>query len=163
MQLPFFISYLFSFPISSWSSPHTCKVLPGSSSWPPPSSWDTLNRTVDGRLIHYVPAGAVCSQPSGHYDAASCAALLPRYWTQAVVSRDPGLVRSFEYTNNTCDPTSDPAASCTQGYYPEYVVDAREPAHVVAAVNFARTANLRLNLKNTGHVSCTCRRPASIT
>lgn len=154
MQLPSFAISFLSLAASFWS-PRTCKLLPSDPGWPSTAAWAALNTTVDGHLLHYIPPGAVCSRPSGHYDAAACAALLPRYWTQAVVSRDPGLVRSLEYTNNSCDPTADPAVACTQGYYPEYVVDAREPAHVAAAVNFARTAGIRLNVKNTGHVSGT--------
>lgn len=69
------------------------------------------------------------------------------------MDRDPGLIRCFEYTNNTCDPTTDEGASCTQGYYPEYVVNVTNEADVSAAVRFARDNNVRLNVKNTGHVS----------
>lgn len=68
------------------------------------------------------------------------------------VDKDPGLIKCFEYTNNTCDPTSDPSVPCTQGYYPEYVVNTTKEEHVSAAVRFARDNNVRLNIKNTGHV-----------
>lgn len=137
---------------AGWSGVSSCKTLPSDSDWPSHAKWAALAAEVDDQLIHYVPTGAVCSQSSGYYDAAACAELLPVYWRQSFVDKDPGLVRCFEYTNNSCDPSSDPATACTSGYYPAYVVNATKPEHVSAAVRFARDNNVRLNVKNTGHV-----------
>lgn len=55
------------------------------------------------------------------------------------------------YTGGTCLPTGDASDTCTQGGYPEYVVNATNVAQIQLAVNFARNANLRLVVKNTGH------------
>jgi hypothetical protein len=56
------------------------------------------------------------------------------------------------FTGLSCIPTVDPSiGNCTQGTYPEYVVNARSVRDVQAAVNFARNTNIRLVIKNTGH------------
>lgn len=41
--------------------------------------------------------------------------------------------------------------SCTLGGFPEYSVKVTNVAQIQLAVNFARAANLRLIIKNTGH------------
>lgn len=51
----------------------------------------------------------------------------------------------------TCLHTGDFTDKCTLGGYPVYVVEATNVAQIQLAVNFARTANLRLVVKNTGH------------
>ncbi|KXN81948.1 O-methylsterigmatocystin oxidoreductase [Leucoagaricus sp. SymC.cos] len=56
------------------------------------------------------------------------------------------------YTGLSCIPTTDPnSGNCTQGTYPIYVVDAHKTSDVQAAVNFARSHNIRLVIKNSGH------------
>lgn len=44
-----------------------------------------------------------------------------------------------------------PFGNCTRGGFPEYVVKATDARHVQAAVDFARTNNIRLVIK---YVSC---------
>jgi hypothetical protein len=48
-------------------------------------------------------------------------------------------------------PTADPTNNCTLGAYPNYAVNVSNVAQIQLAVNFARNANLRLVVKNTGH------------
>lgn len=55
------------------------------------------------------------------------------------------------YTNETCRPTSNRNAPCTLGYYGVYVILAKTYEHVKAGVDFARTHDLRLVIRNTGH------------
>lgn len=56
------------------------------------------------------------------------------------------------YQGRTCLPTSDPASgNCTLGAFPIYMVNVSSVAQIQLAVNFARNANLRLVIKNTGH------------
>jgi hypothetical protein len=57
-----------------------CKCAPGRSCWPSAAKWNSLNNTVDGRLLVHIPPGAVCHNtfqgPLGTvqtYDAAACA------------------------------------------------------------------------------------------
>jgi hypothetical protein len=51
----------------------SCHCLPGDSCWPKKCAWDTLNNTIDGRLVATVPVGSVCHDPT--YDEAACGAL----------------------------------------------------------------------------------------
>lgn len=37
-----------------------CKTFPGDSTWPSKNQWDTLNNTVNGRLVATVPLGTPC-------------------------------------------------------------------------------------------------------
>lgn len=54
------------------------------------------------------------------------------------------------YNNYSCSP--EPNAPCTNAGYPVYVVAAKNADDVKAAVDFARTRNIRLNIKSTGKV-----------
>lgn len=47
-----------------------CRCLPGDDCWPADDVWDTLNSTVDGRLVKTVPLGSPCHDPN--YDADTC-------------------------------------------------------------------------------------------
>ncbi|KAI5844911.1 hypothetical protein BZA05DRAFT_378393 [Tricharina praecox] len=139
-------------PGASSPSPSHCKTYPGDAGWPSLADWRTLNRTVGGNLFAYVPLGSVCSSTSSQYDAAGCASVRSKWVTQALVQADPGLVRATTYTNNTCNPPAVAVgAPCTQGYYPEYVLQAKNRRDIAAVVRFAKKRNLRLNIKNTGH------------
>lgn len=64
---------------------------------------------------------------------------------------DPTSVMWPLYQGQSCMPTTDPTASCTLGGYPSYAVNVTKVSHIQLAVNFARNANLRLVVKNTGH------------
>jgi hypothetical protein len=55
------------------------------------------------------------------------------------------------FTNDTCRPTTDPADTCTLGFYGVYVILATDKSHVKAGIDFARDNNLRLIIRNTGH------------
>jgi len=49
-------------------------------------------------------------------------------------------------------PIEDPNSSnCTLGGYAAYSVAVTKVSHIQLALNFARNANLRLVVKNTGH------------
>lgn len=58
----------------------SCRVLPLDTDWPSTSAWNTLNTTVNGRLIATVPVGSPCHDPN--YDEAACL-LLQADWTLA--------------------------------------------------------------------------------
>lgn len=56
------------------------------------------------------------------------------------------------YTNHTCNPSANSrSATCTLGHLPEYVIMAKTREQIKAGVDFARTNNLRLIIRNTGH------------
>ena len=56
------------------------------------------------------------------------------------------------WTNDTCPlMTNNASASCTRGYYAEYVIMAKTKDHIKAGVDFARDNNVQLVIRNTGH------------
>jgi hypothetical protein len=56
------------------------------------------------------------------------------------------------YTNHTCNPSTNArSGTCTLGHLPEFVIMAKTAAHIKAGVDFARTNNVRLVIRNTGH------------
>lgn len=58
----------------------TCKSIPGDVDWPKKEAWNSLNDTVQGRLIATVPQAAVC-HAAGYgglqYNETACKALQP--------------------------------------------------------------------------------------
>lgn len=126
-----------------------CKTYPEDAAWPAPQDWQSLNTTVNGNLIKYTPPAAVCAPLSPLFNPSKCADVKKLWGYQAFATADPGLISAIRFTNNSCNPD---AGVCSQGYYPVYVVAAKNAADVAAAVRFARKRNVRLNIKNTGHV-----------
>jgi hypothetical protein len=59
-------------------------------------------------------------------------------------------LRSYP-SNNTCLPTTDRNGTCTIGYLSEYVIMATTKEHIKAGIDFTRTNNIRLVIRNTGH------------
>lgn len=48
----------------------TCLSLPGDLNWPKDADWQSLNRTVDGKLVATDPIGSPCHDPT--YNATAC-------------------------------------------------------------------------------------------
>ncbi|KAK0672104.1 hypothetical protein QBC41DRAFT_344015 [Cercophora samala] len=131
-----------------------CKIGPQDAAWPTLHEWARLNTTLNGKLLKPTPAPAVC-YPGPNYNAGACeflvggAARRTRFWLD-----DPLSVLSPWTQGNTCllsANVSGPTRSCTQGGFPEYVVNATSVRDIQIAVNFARNNNIRLIIKNTGH------------
>lgn len=55
------------------------------------------------------------------------------------------------FANQSCDPFSDRTIPCTLGNYVSYSVKASGADDVVAALQFAKTNNIRVVVRNTGH------------
>ncbi|KAI8963155.1 FAD-binding domain-containing protein [Daldinia sp. FL1419] len=135
-----------------------CKCYVGDECWPRESSWDELNSTINGNLLVNIPPGASCHNsfegPLGTvstYDAAACAEATDKWSDESWTVEQPAAGLWTYFTNDTCRPTSDPAAPCTLGYYGVYVIRAQSKEHIKAGVDFARENNLRLIIRNTGH------------
>jgi hypothetical protein len=58
---------------SQYGPADSCYCLPEDACWPSSTEWDSLNTTVNGRLVATKPLGSVCHDPS--YDEAACEAL----------------------------------------------------------------------------------------
>ncbi|KAI0870466.1 hypothetical protein GGS24DRAFT_510790 [Hypoxylon argillaceum] len=127
-----------------------CKIFPGDAQWPPESEWARLNASINGVLLKPKPAASVCYSGPDR-DPTQCQFLVSgtsstRFWLN-----DP-LTELTQWTQgSSCVATLTPVGNCTRGGFPEYVVNATAATHVQAAVDFARTNNIRLIIKNTGH------------
>ncbi|KAH8633758.1 hypothetical protein IG631_12393 [Alternaria alternata] len=68
-----FILTLLSVVSATNPTPNRCKSFPGDKSWPSQSDWNSLNKTVGGRLVATVPLGAPCHGST--FDNATCESL----------------------------------------------------------------------------------------
>ncbi|KAL4931813.1 uncharacterized protein BDV17DRAFT_288397 [Aspergillus undulatus] len=129
---------------------YPCKVFPGDSLWPSRAAWGLLDRVTGGALVKGVPRASTCySGPA--YDAADCEYLTSQWTNSYFHADDPIEMLSPVYQGLTCQPTTDPDASCTMGGYPHFVINATTVAQIQLGINFARNTGVRLVVKNTGH------------
>ena len=112
------------------------RVRPGDSAWPSEESWDQLSREVEGRLIKVRSPLAACVGASSD---AACAQVFKELKNPYYLGDEVGLTQSLGWVGAW---TSRPSV---------YAVAAKTTQDVVAAVNFARTNNLRLVVKGGGH------------
>ncbi|KAH7388921.1 FAD binding domain-containing protein [Cadophora sp. MPI-SDFR-AT-0126] len=128
-----------------------CKAFPGTSTWPIESEWDKLNGSLSGALLKPAPPASVCYDGTLK-DPAACTFLLKNASSTRFYLDNPLTVLTEWPQGDTCYATADPqGATCTQGGFPVYVVNATTVEHIQLAVNFARNRNVRLVIKNTGH------------
>ncbi|PYH91411.1 FAD/FMN-containing dehydrogenase [Aspergillus ellipticus CBS 707.79] len=126
-----------------------CHCLPGDSCWPATSSWDSLNSTVGGRLVATVPIGTPCHGPS--YNGAECTTLQDNwYYPQTHFVSSSSVMQSY-FANQSCDPFTAESRPCELGNYVSYAVNVSSSADVAAAIKFAKSNNIRLVIRNTGH------------
>jgi FAD/FMN-containing dehydrogenase len=112
------------------------RVRPGDPSWPSDAAWDELNRQVGGRLIKVTSPLTACVGAS--FDP-TCAEVFKELKNPYYLGDEVGLNQSLGWVGAW---TSRPSV---------YAVAAQTTADVVAAVNFARSNNLRLVVKGGGH------------
>ncbi|KAF2026389.1 hypothetical protein EK21DRAFT_92421 [Setomelanomma holmii] len=133
-----------------------CKTMPGDALYPSKLLWGILDLLLGGALEKIVPIGSPCYKQSeyNNYDAAKCASLVQNYDQEEIYYDDNGALMNPLYYGMTCPiPASGDSANgtCTQGGYSEYAVKVSNVAQIQLAVNFARSLNLRLVVRNTGH------------
>ncbi|KAF1923894.1 uncharacterized protein M421DRAFT_404884 [Didymella exigua CBS 183.55] len=123
-------------------SAQRCKTMPGDALYPSKSVWALIDLLLGGALEPVVPIASPCYPNStyNNYDAESY--------------DDNGALMNVLYYGMTCPiPASGVVANgtCTQGGIAEYAVKIRNVAQIQLAVNLARSLNLRLTIRNTGH------------
>lgn len=72
-----------AYPSRSNKSLADCRAMPGDAEWPSSETWQTLNESVDGRLIATIPLAYPCHGSA--YDSAVCADLKSQWdlpWIQ---------------------------------------------------------------------------------
>ncbi|KAF2739860.1 FAD-binding domain-containing protein [Polyplosphaeria fusca] len=138
---------------------YKCKCYSDNACWPSSADWTALNTTVGGVLKRALPPAAVChskvstsaNSSTSVYNAAACKNVQANWLNEQWLTDDPIANLWPLYTNNTCLPTDNPSEPCTLGFYGTYVIMATTKEHIKAGIDFARTKNLRLIIRNTGH------------
>ncbi|CAA7267512.1 unnamed protein product [Cyclocybe aegerita] len=137
------------------SQAYACKCYAGESCFPNTSAWQALNTTVQGNLQVALPPAAPCFNSVAGiqtYDANRCQQVRSSFSNQQWTTDHPIANMWTYWTNETCSLYSfNPSATCTRGYYGDYVIMAKTREHIQAGVDFARDRNLRLVIRNTGH------------
>ena len=132
-SFPFFSSLA---PGASAAGQPQARVRLGDPAWPSEAAWEKLSGEVEGRLIKVRSPLADCI--GGSFDAA-CAQVFKELKNPYYLGDEVGLTQSLGWVGAW---TSEPSV---------YAVAAKMTQDVVAAVNFARTNNLRLVVKGGGH------------
>ncbi|KAI1370300.1 FAD binding domain-containing protein [Hypoxylon crocopeplum] len=144
---------------SSDSIRPVCRVITSDPEWPGQDEWDSLNKTVDGRLIATVPLAAPChysfidddGKNASVYDQDVCDNLRSNWFSATTHLPSASSPMSYQFTNDSCNPFLGPDSPCTLGYYVSYTVNATTTQHVQAALRFVQRHNIRLVIRNTGH------------
>jgi len=113
------------------------RVRPGEAGWPSAAQWQQLQHDVGGRLLKPESPFAGCTATPK--TSAACGEALRQLKDPFYLGDQPALTQTSGWVDAW---TSQPSA---------YAVAASNTADVVAAVNFARTHNLRLVVKGGGH------------
>jgi hypothetical protein len=151
LSLVSFVSTSLFFLSASAQAPAAavCKVTPDSPQWPAESEWAALNATVQGRLMKPLAPAAACHPGQPNYSPETCEEINSGWKNTDWHARHPTSSMWQNYNNYSCMP--DANSPCSNAGYPVYVVSARSAEDIKAAVDFARTKNIRLNIKSTGH------------
>ena len=112
------------------------RVRPGQPGWPSDALWDALRRRVGGRLVKINSPLNLCRDSA---DGAACSAVFRELKNPYYIADQVGLTQTTGWAGAW---TFQPSV---------YAVAAETTADVVAAVDFARTHNLRLVVKGGGH------------
>ncbi|KAF2843057.1 FAD-binding domain-containing protein [Patellaria atrata CBS 101060] len=145
----FWVSVGHSAVLKPYNVTKDCYYLPQDQEWPSVSEWAQLNKSVDGRLIAGRPMAEVCRRST--FQSESCADLKKEWILANPHFQDPVSFYSPYWLNNTCSPFADADAPCDMGNLPSYAINVSSAADVAAGLRFARTKNIRLTIKNTGH------------
>ncbi|MEO5681587.1 MAG: FAD-binding oxidoreductase [Chitinophagaceae bacterium] len=112
------------------------RVRPKDAGWPSKDKWAQLNKAVNGNLVKLESPIAACTTAA---DKKACEELFSNLKNPYYISDNPALTQTSGWLDAW---RSEPSV---------YAVAAKTTADVVAAVNFARTNNLRLVVKGGGH------------
>lgn len=133
--------------VSTVSSPPNCKAAPGSDAWPADEDWEALEEFMGGALLKPAPPAAVCYEDHELHDEDACRDIRLNAGSSRFFINDPVTVLTSWPQGDSCPLNPRENQTCTQGGFPEYVVNVTEVWQVQAAVNFARNNDLRLIIK----------------
>ncbi|KAI1770391.1 FAD-binding domain-containing protein [Hypoxylon cercidicola] len=132
-----------------------CKTFPGEAVVFPGDITDRVfDLLLGGSLIQTKPYASPCYSDYGNQDAAKCDQLTSHWSDDSFLhTNDPTSINAILFEGTSCVPhTVNPwASNCTIGAYPAMSVNATTVSQIQLAINMARSLNLRLVVKNTGH------------
>ena len=112
------------------------RVRPQDSRWPAAKDWEHLKTAVNGNLVKIESPLAACTTSTGK---AACDEVFKSLKNPYYIGDNPALTQTSGWLD------------AWQAEPSVYAVAAKNTSDVVAAVNFARTHNLRLVVKGGGH------------
>lgn len=136
---------------------------------PSSAQWNSLNTTVQGRLLRGIPFARPCyelvSDVEGQADAQECSSIIQGYSSTTLRANNFGAymntqwetcqVNSSQCLLNSASPSDTgafmPPRVCHQGSVPDYGIDVRSAEDAITGFNFSRAHGVRLVIKNTGH------------
>ena len=126
-----------------------CRCFPGEKCWPNPEDWQSFNATINGRLVDTVPIGSVCHGST--FNPALCETTRAEYNNPDLHIQSSSSVMAPFWANQSCDVFSGRDDQCVKGTYIQYAVRVEEVSDVVKTIAFAKSKNIRLVVRNTGH------------
>ncbi|KAI1081408.1 putative isoamyl alcohol oxidase [Whalleya microplaca] len=146
---------------STNSTSSNCKVIPGDANWPSQGEWNSLNKTVGGRLIATQLLGSICHEEAvgtaalGPHNETACAVLRENYDLEETHQDWSAEVLNPYWQGDSCSPWTSPDQPCELGKYVSYAINISTTGDPVgdigAGMEFAKKHNIRLVVKNTGH------------
>ena len=112
------------------------RTRPGDANWPKDRDWDTLNQSIDGRLLKPRTIWQVCADAPG---GADCSSELKKARNPIALGDDAGGTQVSGWLD------------AWKANASVYAVAAQSTSDVVKGVNFVRRHNLRMVVKGGGH------------
>lgn len=142
-----------SLPNPTPDSNSSCYCLPQDPCWPSPQQWAHFNYTIAGALIATTPIASPCHShsPFTPYDAVRCATIRNTWPLPSTHYTTSSSIMAPFFANQSCDPFLPASSRCILGTYVAYAVRVSSPSTINATLAFARTHNIRLVIRNTGH------------
>ncbi|KAI0844755.1 FAD-binding domain-containing protein [Daldinia vernicosa] len=136
----------------SYGAESPCRCFPGDTCWPTIDVWDAFNTSLGGKLIPTIPIGAPCHRdtPTG-YNSDQCRNLQDAWFLPETHLQSSSSTMAPFFTNNSCNPFSEPDTTCSLGNYVTYAVEATDAADYQKVLEFSSSHNIRLVIRNTGH------------
>ncbi|KAF7196514.1 FAD-linked oxidoreductase apf9 [Pseudocercospora fuligena] len=128
-----------------------CRCIPKQPCWPSVTEWEAFNRTIHGKLFVNIPVAIPCYE-GPLQNAAECASVTKQYANNSFQQTFP---IGYSYPLQPDCPLipfgAEADSKCGLGDAPIYTVNATEIEHIQSAVIWARSANIRLVIRDTGH------------
>ncbi|EME88156.1 uncharacterized protein MYCFIDRAFT_26948 [Pseudocercospora fijiensis CIRAD86] len=128
-----------------------CRCIPEQPCWPAAAEWKAFNRSINGRLLVNAPVAISCYK-GPRQDASECALITKHYSNNSFQQSFPVGYSYPLQPDCPLIPFGEEAdVRCALGEAPVYTVNASEIEHVQSAVAWAKSANIRLVIRDTGH------------